>query len=143
MDAIKVKLRFDYLGQGKTGKFFGKKSLEQNAEEIRQHKVALLRNVPSQGIRIEDIDMSGEVYTVYEEINRKEIAYAPVVITISADSIEDALKFAMKDEFRTVEVLEPENISLTKADIERILYKVSDELRDYKEYMLKKINNWS
>lgn len=143
MDAIKVKLRFDYLGQGKKGKFFARKSLEQNADEIRQHKVALLRNVPSQGIRIEDIDMSGEVYTVYEEINRKEIAYAPVVITISADSIEDVLKFAMKDEFRTVEVLEPENISLTKADVERILYKVCDELRDYKEYILRKVNNWS
>lgn len=143
MAGIKIKLRLDYLGQGKTGRFFGNKNVEQIAEEIRQHKVALLRNVPSQGIRIEDIDMSGEVYAVYEEISRKMIAYAPVVITFSADSIEDALKFSMKDEFRTVEVLEPENQNLTKADVERILYKVSEELRDYKEYMLKKMNNWN
>jgi hypothetical protein len=42
-----------------------------------------------------------------------------------------------------VEVLEPENQNLTKADVERILYKVSEELRDYKEYMLKKMNNWN
>ena len=143
MADIKIKLRLDYLGQGKTGGFFGNKNVEQIAEQIRQHKVALLRNVPSQGIRIEDIDMSGEVYAIYEEISRKMIAYAPVVITFSADSIEDALKFSMKDEFRTVEVLEPENQSLTKADVERILYKVSEELRDYKEYMLKKMNNWN
>lgn len=143
MAGIKIKLRLDYLGQGKKTKLFGNKSVEQIAEEVRQHKVALLRNVPSQGIRIEDIDMSGEVYAIYEEISRKMIAYAPVVITFTADSIEDALKFSMKDEFRTVEVLEPESISLVKADVERILYKVSGELRDYKEYMLKKINNWS
>jgi len=143
MAGIKIKLRLDYLGQGGKTKLFGNKNVEQIAEEVRQHKVALLRNVPSQGIRIEDIDMSGEVYSLYEEISRKMIAYAPVVITFTADSIEDALKFSMKDEFRTVEVLEPESISLVKADVERILYKVSGELRDYKEYMLKKINNWS
>jgi len=142
MTAIRMRLRFDYLGYGKTGKLFGKKSIEENAEEVRQHKAALLRNVPNQGIRIEEIDMSNEVYTVYDEISRKEIAYAPVVITISADSVEDALKFSMKDEFRTVEVLEPDNISLSKAEVERILYKTSEELHDYKEYLLKKINNW-
>ncbi|NLV21635.1 MAG: hypothetical protein GXY49_06580 [Syntrophomonadaceae bacterium] len=142
MTAIKIKIRFDYLGQGKTGRIFGKKSIEQNAEEIRQHKAALLRNVPSQGIRIEDIDMSSEVYTVFDEIGRKEIAYAPLIITVSADSIEDALKFSMKDEFRTIEVLEPENINLSRAEVERILLKANDELRNYKEYMLKKINNW-
>jgi rubrerythrin len=143
MTAIRMRLRFDYPGYGKTGKVFAKKSVEQNAEETRQHKVALLRNVPYQGIRIEDIDMSSEVYTVYDDISRKEIAYAPVVITISADSVEDAIKFSMKDEFRTVEVLEPEIINLSRAEIERVLYKASEELRSYKEYILKRINNWN
>lgn len=143
MTAIRIKIRFDYPGQGKTGRIFGKKTIEQNAEETRQHKAALFRNVPSQGIRIEDIDMSSEVYTVFDEISRKEIAYAPMIITICADSIEDALKFSMQDEFRTIQVLEPESINLSSTDIERVLLKASGELRNYKEYMLKKINNWN
>lgn len=141
--AIKIRFRFDYPGIGKAGKIFGKKSIEQTAEETRQHKVALLRNVPNQGIRIEDIDMSSEVYTVYDDVSRKEIAYAPVFVTISADNIEDALKFSMKEEFRTVIVLEPEEVSLSKAEVERILYKASEELHEYKEYLLKRINNLS
>ncbi|HPF20379.1 MAG TPA: hypothetical protein PLC88_03490 [Syntrophomonas sp.] len=139
--AIKIKLRFDYPGRGKSGKVFGKKSIEQIAEETRQQKVALLRNVPSQGIRIEDIDMSSEVYTVFDEVNRKEVAYAPVFITISADHLEDALKFSMKEGFCTVTVLEPEDVTLSKAEVERILYKANEELQDYKEYLLKRINN--
>ena len=139
--AIKIKLRFDYPGRGKSGKVFGKKSIEQIAEETRQQKVALLRNVPSQGIRIEDIDMSSEVYTVFDEVNRKEVAYAPVFITISADHLEDALKFSMKEGFCTVTVLEPEDVNLSKAEVERILYKANEELQDYKEYLLKRINN--
>ena len=142
MSEIKIKIRFDYAGYGKQAKLFGNKNVEQQAEEIRQHKVSLLRNVPTQGIHIEDIDMSGEVYSVYDEITRKMIAYAPVAITFYADSMEDAIKFSMKDEFRTVEILDPENITLSKCDLERLLFKVSEELMSYKEYMLNKINNW-
>lgn len=142
MSRIKIKLRLDYAGYGKQAKLFGGKNVEQQAEGIRQHKVSLLRNVPTQGIHIEDIDMSGEVYSVYEEITRKMVAYAPVSITFYADSIEDAIKFSMKDEFRTVEILEPENLTLSKSDLERLLFKVSEELMSYKEYMLNKINNW-
>jgi len=139
---IKIKLRLDYVGQGKSNKLFGNKSVEQVAEEIRQHKVSLIRNVPTQGIRIEDIDMRAEVYMVYEEIAGKMVAYAPVFITFYADSMEDAIKFSMKEEFRTVEVLEPESLSLSKYDVERLLFKVSEELIAYKEYLIKKINNW-
>lgn len=142
MPGIRVRLRLDYAGYGKPGKLFGGKNVEQTAEELRQHRVSLLRNVPTQGIRIEDVDMSGEVYTVFEEIDRKLVAYAPVLITFSADSIEDAIKFSMKDEFRTVEILEPENLTLSKHDLERLLFKVNEELINYKEYMLNKINNW-
>lgn len=142
MSAIRVRLRLDYAGHGKPGKLFGGKNVEQTAEEARQQKVSLLRNVPIQGIRIDEVDMSGEVYTVYEEINRRLVAYAPVFITFSADSIEDAIKFSMKDEFRTVEVLEPENMNLSKYDLERLLFKVSEELMNYKEFILNKINNW-
>ena len=116
--------------------------MEQLAEDVRQHKVSLLRNVPTQGIRIDDIDMSAEVYSVYDEITGRMIAYAPVIITFTADSIEDAIKFCMKEEFRTVEVLEPAELTLSKFDVERLVFKVSEELVSYKEHLLKKINNW-
>ncbi|CFX93748.1 Uncharacterized [Syntrophomonas zehnderi OL-4] len=142
MAGLGIRLRLDYASHGKTKKLFQGKTMEQLAEDVRQHKVSLLRNVPTQGIRIDDIDMSAEVYSVYDEITGRMIAYAPVIITFTADSIEDAIKFCMKEEFRTVEVLEPAELTLSKFDVERLVFKVSEELVSYKEHLLKKINNW-
>ena len=142
MKGIRVKLRLDFSGQVKKGKLFGSKNHEQLAEENRQHKVSLIRNVPIQGIDIEDIDMSQEIYAVIDDITGEAVSYAPVVITFKADSIEDAIKFSMKEEFRTVQVLEPEEILLSRADLERLLFRVSEELTDYKGYLLRKIDNW-
>lgn len=142
MSRIKMKVRFDFIGKGKSGKFFGGKSSEQTAEEIRQNKVSLIRNVPVQGISIEDIDMSSEIYFVHDDISGRAVAYAPVTITFFADSMDDAIKFTMKEEFRTIEVIEPEEISLTKLDIERLLLKVSEELINYKIYLERKMDNW-
>jgi hypothetical protein len=142
LSEIKIKLRFDYLGKPKSGKLFGGKTVEQVAEEIRQQQVSLLRNVPVQGIRIEDIEMSQEVYLVMDEISGKTLAYAPVVITFYANSIEDAIKFSMKEEFRTVEIIEPEELMLSKSDMEKLLYKVSKELVAYKDYLMRKMDNW-
>jgi hypothetical protein len=118
---IKIKIRFDYIGKGKQGNLFGGKNIEVLAEECRQHQVSLIRNVPIQGIRIDDIDMSQEIYSVYDDIAGKKLAYAPVVITFYADNLEDAIKFSMKEEFRTIEVLEPDEINLSRNDIDRML----------------------
>ncbi|MDD4801412.1 MAG: hypothetical protein PHF24_00525 [Syntrophomonas sp.] len=142
MSEIKLKLRFDYQGKAKTGKLFGNKNVEQMAEETRQQQVSLLRNVPVQGVRIEDIEMSQEVYAVIDELNGKKLAYAPVIITFYADSIEDAIKFSMKEEFRTIEIIEPDELVLSKNDIEKLLYKVSTELVAYKDYLLRKMDTW-
>lgn len=142
MNRIRMKVRFDYQGKTRQGKLFGRKSEEQVAEELRQHKVSLIRNVPIQGIYIEDIDMSQEVYTVFDEITGKMLAFAPVTITFSADSLEDAVKFTMKEEFRTVEVLEPEELALSRLDIERLLLRISDEMLDYRTYLQRKLDNW-
>lgn len=142
MASIKVRLRFDYIGKGKSGKLFGGKNIEHLAEENRQHKISLIRNVPIQGIRIEDIDMSQEIYSVYDDIAAKTIAYAPAIITFYADSLEDAIRFSMKDEFRTVEILEPEEIVLSRYDMDRLLFKINEELTEYKDYMVRKIDNW-
>lgn len=137
-----MKVRFDYKGKSRQGKLFGSKSGEQVAEELRQHKVSLVRNVPIQGIYIEDIDMSQEVYTVFDEVTGKMVNYAPVFITFQADSMEDAVKFTMKEEFRTVEVLEPENLTLSSLEMERLLLKVSEELTNYRLYLERKLDNW-
>ena len=142
MAEIKVKMRFDYTGKAKSSKFFGSKNIEQLAEETRQHQVSMMRNVPIQGIRIEDIDMSQEVYAVIDDITGKKLAYAPVVIIFYADNIEDVLKFVVKEEFRTVEILAPDEMLLSKSDMEKLLFKVSQELSEYREYLLRKIDNW-
>lgn len=142
MIKIKMRVRFDYAGKVKSNKLWGNKNVEQIAEEVRQHKVALLRNVPIQGIHIEDVDMSQEVYSIYDDITGKPVAFAPVMITFSADTIEDAIKFTMNEEFRTIEVIEPDEISLARIDIERLLYKVGKEFIAFKDYLERKIDNW-
>jgi hypothetical protein len=135
-------MRFDYIGKAKSSKFFGNKNLEQLAEETRQHQVSMMRNIPVQGIRIEDIDMSQEVYSIIDDFSGKKMAYAPVVITFYADSIEEVLKFVVKEEFRTVEILEPDELLLVRNDMEKLLFKISQELGEYREYLMRKIDNW-
>lgn len=141
MSEIKVKMRFDYLGQAKTNKLFGGKNLEQLAEETRQHKVSMMRNVPIQGIRIDDIDMSQDIYSIIDDITGKKVVYAPVVITFYADNLEDVVKFVIKEEFRTVDFVEPEELRLSKNDLEKLLFKISQELSDYRDYLVRKIDN--
>lgn len=142
MGRLRMKVRFDYMGRGKSGKLFGGKSGEEVCEEIRQNKVSLIRNVPIQGIHIEDIEMSQEIYSVFDEVTGKVVSYAPVSITFTADSVEDAIKFTMKEEFRTVEVLEPDEITLSKIETERLLLKVSEELVNFRIYLERKMDTW-
>lgn len=143
MGKLRVKVRFDYVGNGKTKRaLFGGKGLEESAEGLRQHKVSVLRNIPIQGITIEDIDMSQEIYSVYDEINARAIAYAPVIITFVADSLEDVLKFTAKEELRVVQILEPDEIRLSSIEMERLLIRVNEELVDYKQFLERKVNNW-
>lgn len=141
MAEIKIKMRFDYLAQSKANKIFGNKNLEQLAEDTRQQKVSTMRNVPIQGIRIEDIEMSQDIYTITDDIDGRKLVYAPVVITFVADSIEDIIKFVIKEEFRTVQVIEPPELTLNQNDLERLLFKISDELCDYRNFLIRKIDN--
>jgi len=98
----------------------------------------MLRNVPLQGINIEEVDMSADVYTVFDEIVNAQVAYAPVVLTITADSLEDIVRFIAKEEFRKIELLEPDNILMHRTDIERFLFRVSEELRGYRVHLERK-----
>ena len=124
---IRVQLRLDYRGEAKTGRFFfGGKSQEEMAEAIREQQVALLRNVPLQGVVIEDINLALDVYFIIEEEGRRttEIAYAPVILTLRIENIDDLLPLLFKPEFRKIDFLSPENLNLHRLEIERLLFRV-------------------
>lgn len=137
---LKVQIRFDYRGE-KTGRLFGGKSTERIAQEARDHKAALLRNVPMRGILIEEIDTSLDVYTVFDEETGKEVAFAPLEMIIGADSIEDIMGFIMRPEFRRINIIHPVETALSNKDLERILYKVNEELANFTQALEKKLNS--
>lgn len=140
-DTVRVKIRLDFRGVGKPGKlFFGGVQSDKIAEEVREQQVAVFRNVPIQGIKIEDIDMGTEVYTVYDELANTEVAYAPVVMVISADSLEDVIRFIARDDFRKIEILDPPNVTLSRYDFERFLFRVAEEIKNYRGYLERKYN---
>lgn len=140
---IRMRVRFDYTAEGKTNRrFFAAKGGDEQAEELRQHKIALIRNVPIQGINIEEIDMSMEIYTIFDDVTNRLCTCAPVSITFSADSLEEAIKFIMKDEFRTIEILEPHELNLSRIEMERLLSKVNEGLQNYRIYLEKRMDNW-
>ncbi|KAF1086483.1 hypothetical protein SPSYN_00202 [Sporotomaculum syntrophicum] len=138
---ISVKVRLDFKGQGRPGRFlFGGKPVDRAAEEVREQQVALLRNVPIQGIHIDDIDTSIEVYTVWDDENEVNVAYAPVIITVTADNIEDLLRFIVRESFCKIEVIEPASIVMSRYDLERFLFKVSKEMKNYVARLERKHN---
>ncbi len=125
---VRVRIRVDYRGESRSGRFFfGGKSKEQMAESMREQQVALLRNVPLQGIFIEDVDLSLDVYSVNEGDGRRtrEVAYAPIILTLRIENLDDLLPLLIKPEFRKIEFLSPENISLHRLDMERLLFRIS------------------
>lgn len=139
---LRARIRLDFKGVGRPGRFFlGGKPTEKIAEEIREQQVALLRNVPMQGIHIEDIDMSPEVYTVSDDTASGQVAFAPVEIVVAAESLEDLVKFAAREEFRRIEVLEPPNLSLGRLEVERLLFRIGEETRRFREWLERKYNS--
>ncbi|KJR47593.1 FAD/FMN-containing dehydrogenase [Desulfosporosinus sp. I2] len=129
---IRVRIRVDYRGESKSGRFFfGGKSKELMAETIREQQVALLRNVPLQGIIIEDVDLSLDVYAVTEGEGRRthEVAYAPIILTLRIENLDDLLPLLIKPEFRKIEFLSPDTVSLHRLDMERLLYRLSQSFQ--------------
>ncbi|MHB8171321.1 MAG: hypothetical protein ACYDG6_07235 [Thermincolia bacterium] len=138
---LKAKVRLDFKGIGRSGRFlFGGKNTERLAEETREQQTALLRNVPIQGIAIENIDMSQDIYVVTDDVNNQEAAYAPVVLDLVADGLEDVIRFIARDEFRKIEIIEPPEIYLSKHDMERLLFKMNQEIKGYREHLEKKLS---
>lgn len=137
---LRLKLRLDYKGEAQSRFFFGGKTSEQVADEIREQRAALLRNVPYQGITINDIDLSLETYSIYDEFSGDEVSFAPIILDLNVNSIEDVIRFIMQDEFRKIDVLEPEEIVLNRQDLERLLFKINEEMRSYKQALEKRLN---
>lgn len=136
---LRVKVRMDFKSQIKN-KLFGSKNLIKAAEETREQQVALLRNIPFQGVRVEDIDLAMEIYVVYDENLGEDVAYAPIFLILEVDAFEDMIRFIMRDEFRKVEIIEPQEVFMSKQDAERLLFKINMELRSYRNDLDKRYN---
>jgi hypothetical protein len=91
-------------------------------------------------MQILDIDVSADVYTVYDDINNSETAYAPLILTIRADALENVIRFITRDDFRKIEVLDPAYITLNHSEIERLLFKVHEEMKESRSRLEKKYN---
>jgi len=135
---ILARVRFDYKASGKTKFLFGGKSSDKMAEEIRESQVAKLRNLPFQGITVEDIDIGIDIYTVYDELTNAEVSYAPVLITLKADSLEDLIRFVATEEFKKIEIFEPQELVLNKNEAEKMIFRLVEEINRLREFIEKK-----
>ena len=121
---IRARIRFDYRGKARPSRFFvGGKGTADAAGELREQQAALWRNVPVQGIYIENIEM-GEIYTVYDEDAEGEVAFAPLELEVVADTLSFLVRFAVRDEFRRLKIMEPARISMTVQEMEQIFFEV-------------------
>ncbi len=138
---LRAKVRLDFKGVSRPGRlFFGSKSTEKVAEENREQQVALFRNVPIQGVEIEDISLGGEIYTVFDDQGDNEVAYAPAELTVVADSVEDLVRFVVREDFRRIEILEPGNLVLNRLEVERLLFRINEEVRSLQRWLERKYN---
>ncbi len=131
-EKLGLRIRLDFRAEERSGRFlFGGKTNLAMAESVRDQQINLLKNVPLQGIYLQDFDSTMEVYVMTEETNRRsrEVAYAPLILTLKADNIEDVVPFLLKPEFRKIEILGPDNINMTKQGMERLLFSVSKLFR--------------
>jgi len=139
---IRAKIRLDFKGTARPGRlFFRGKPVEKVAEEIREQNVAAFRNIPLQGISILDIDIGNEVYTIYDDITNTETAYAPVIIDVAADSLEDLVRLVAREDFRKIEILSSGPVTLNRVDMERVLFRVSEELKQYRLNLERRFNH--
>ena len=126
---IKFRVRFDYRGKPKPARFFfGGRKTEDVAQEVREQQVTLWRNLPLQGIYVEGIDL-GEIYNLYDEELDDEVAHAPLELIVLADTLEDLLRFIMRDEFRRIEIMEPSTLTLNSKEVEKLLFRINEIMR--------------
>lgn len=137
---IRVRVRLDYLGEVRT-RLFGHKSNPKAAEEVREQKIALFRNVPVQGLEVEEIDSSLELYTITDRETGREVVYAPIIITVRLDRLEDIVPFLVMEELRKLEVVEPPEFGLSAQDVQRLLVRMNVETRQALAELAKRASN--
>ena len=77
---------------------------------------------------VEDLNQDHDVYVALDDQDQ-EVAYAPVEMVVQADSIADLMPLTLREEFRKIKVMEPDALSLSSTDVERFLFRVSEEFR--------------
>ncbi|WP_350342472.1 hypothetical protein PRVXT_001711 [Proteinivorax tanatarense] len=123
---IRCKIRLDIPGYNKSGRFlFGVKDGISMAKENRLKEVNMLKNIPFQGVKLERISSSLDIYTLEEE--KGNISYAPIELEVMVDLLEDLLPFITRPDFSKIEILDPSDISLDKAQGERLLTRIGLE----------------
>lgn len=129
---LRLKIRLDFRAEEQSGRFFfGAKTCETMAQTLREHQVSMFKHVPFQGVIFEDFDPSMDIYVVNEGDPRrtKQAAYAPLWITMRIEHIEDVFPFLIKPEFKKLEVLDPQNITMQKIELERLLFMMFKSFR--------------
>ncbi|MBS4023059.1 MAG: hypothetical protein KGZ79_11685 [Dethiobacter sp.] len=135
---IRAKVRFDYRGKPRPSRFFfGGKSTEEVAGELRYQQAALWRNVPIQGVLVENIEL-GEIYTVFDEEVDDDVAFAPLELDVVADCLENLVLFAAREEFRRLQIREPERIVMPRQEMERIFFQMHEQIKTQKYLKAKK-----
>jgi hypothetical protein len=128
---IRARIRFDYRGRAKPSRFFfGGKSSEDAAVELRQQQAALWRNVPVQGIMVEDVEL-GDIYSVHDEELESDVAYAPLELEVWADALCYLVRFAVRDEFRRLKIMEPANVAMSVQDMEEVFFEVHEQAKSH------------
>jgi prolyl oligopeptidase PreP (S9A serine peptidase family) len=127
---IRAQIRFDFHHEGRQRGFLFRKRSEDYALEERERQVALLKNVPYQGITVEEIDSNRDIYTLSTAEKDSEVAFAPVEMMVRADSIEDLIAFTFREELRKIKIIEPAEMVLSNYDMERAIFKIAEEYRD-------------
>ncbi|MCR3922222.1 MAG: hypothetical protein NUK65_06865 [Firmicutes bacterium] len=126
---IRARIRFDYRGKARPSRFFfGGKGTEEAAGELREQQAALWRNVPVQGVFIENIEL-GKIYTVYDEEMDGEIAFAPLELEVIADSLSFLIRFAVKEEFRRLKIMEPLGLKMSVQEMEQVFFEVHSQTK--------------
>ncbi|HZK25385.1 MAG TPA: hypothetical protein VFC74_08355 [Oscillospiraceae bacterium] len=129
-EKIRARIRFDYRGKARPSRFFfGGKGTEEVAAELREQQAALWRNVPVQGVFVENIEL-GEIYSVYDEEVDDEVAFAPLELEVTADSFNFLIRFAVRDEFRRLKIVEPSGLQMSVPEMEQIFFEVHSQAKN-------------
>ena len=127
---VKAKIRFDFKAEtGKRRFFWQRRDLAKAAREVRERKVQLLKNLPFQGLNVADLDLEHDIYLIHDH-EAGEVAFAPVELLVEADSVEDLMQLTLREEFRKIKVLEPDQLFFSTNEMERLLFKVNEEFRN-------------